>query len=63
MQGLAEYYKIQLLTLGVRFAVWYGLGCDSPVDLAPSAIKYVHAFALAFTTLVSCPIPLRSEQV
>ena len=63
MLGLAEYYKVQFLTLGVRFAVWYGLGYYSPVDLAPSAIKSVHAFALVFTTLVSCLFPLGTEQV
>ena len=58
MVGLSEYYKVQLLTLMIKFAAWYGLGDNAGLELTPSAIKGAHAFALAFTTLVSCPFPL-----
>lgn len=55
MLGLSEYYKVQLLTLVVKFAAWYGLEGKAGMDLSPSATKGAHVFALAFTVLVSSP--------
>lgn len=55
MLGLSEYYKVQLLTLVVRLAAWYGLEGNAGVDLSPSATKGAHTFALVFTVLVSSP--------
>lgn len=63
MVGLSEYYKVQLLTLVVKSAAWYGLQGNSAANLTPAAIKGAHAFALAFTTLVSCSSQLRPNQV
>lgn len=63
MTGLSEYYKVQLLTLVVKFMAWYGLGGNAPVNLSLSAIRGAHAFALAFTISVSVPFLLCIEQI
>ena len=63
MVGLSEYYKLQVIVLAAKLVAWFSLGGNAAADLSPSASKGAHAFALAFTMLVSTPSPLRIKQV
>lgn len=53
LTGLREYYRIQIVVLVTRFAVWAFLQDDMIMDLNPSLGPIVHVFVGLFTVIVS----------
>jgi hypothetical protein len=50
--GLQEYYKLQFITVGLRYAVWYILGRESEMGVDPSIVRAIHATMLAFNLII-----------
>lgn len=51
--GIGEYYKLQVIFLAVRFAVWTVLANTPSFDFDIQTAKGIHTFMLVFTALVS----------
>lgn len=56
--GHAEYYKLQLIALAMRFLSWKMMAKDSTLTIDPQARRALHAFNVTLGIIVSALIPI-----